>query len=123
MVKTADIIVLYVPCGSEDEAANIAAILISEGLIACGNIMVSRSLYNWHNSLVDEKEHILLCKTTQQAVESAQARIEQLHSYDTPCIISVEPASVNAAYAAWVSDQVDSIAPQARSLTKSEVGG
>ena len=106
MGKPGEVALLYVPCGSEEEARNIASTLVQEGVIACGNIVVSRSLYTWQDRLVDETEHILLCKTTRAAVVSARRRIEQLHSYDIPCIISVEPASVNAAYARWVSEQV-----------------
>jgi periplasmic divalent cation tolerance protein len=121
MGKSGEVALLYVPCGSEEEARNIAATLVQEGLIACGNIVVSRSLYTWQDRLVDETEHILLCKTTQAAALSARSRIEQLHSYDIPCIISVDPASVNAAYARWVSEQVTALNARAVSATTNEV--
>jgi periplasmic divalent cation tolerance protein len=106
MPQPAQISILYVPCASEQEAVRIATTLIRETLIACANIVASRSLYLWQDGLADETEHILLCKTTVEAVEPARARIEQLHSYDLPCIVAVEPASVNAEYARWVLGQV-----------------
>ncbi len=106
MAQEVNVAILYVPCGSEEEAAGIATQLLVEGLIACGNIVQSRSLHLWEGSLADEKEHILLCKTTNQAKEAAQQRIEELHSYDVPCIISVGPASVNGAYSEWVISMV-----------------
>jgi periplasmic divalent cation tolerance protein len=102
-----EIAILYVPCGSEEEARRIAAALIQERFIACANIVISRSLYMWEGMLADEQEHILFCKTAVAAVEAAQARIEQLHSYDVPCIVSWKPQSVNGRYAEWVLSQVD----------------
>lgn len=97
---------VYVPCGSEDEAVAIAARLVSEGLIACGNIVESRSIYMWEGALMDQKEYLLLAKTTKSRSGAARKRVAQLHSYDIPCIIALAPQSVNPAYERWVRGEV-----------------
>jgi periplasmic divalent cation tolerance protein len=97
---------IYVPCGSDDEATRIARTLLDERLIACGNIYESRSLYRWEGALVDEREHVLVCKTLVSKAQEAEKRIVQLHSYDVPCVISIMPAHVNIEYASWVAGEI-----------------
>lgn len=106
MMESGKVSILYVPCGSDEEAVRIATALINEKLVACGNIVASRSLYYWEGKIADEVEQILLCKTTEDKVEAARERISQLHSYEIPCIIEVEAASANSAYARWVQTRV-----------------
>jgi len=112
-----DLILLYVPCGSEDEARRIAGLLLREHLIACGNIYESRSLYYWKGELADEPEQVLLCKTTPARAAAAATRIRQVHSYDSPCILRIEPASANHEYASWVHSEVSKGADLSSSAT------
>ncbi len=98
----------YVPCGSEEEAANIARTLLAEHLIACGNIYPSRSVYVWRGDVAEEQEYLLLCKTSPSRLDPAARRVEQLHSYEIPCIIRFETARANGSYAAWVRENVES---------------
>src|SRR5207245_1722187 len=102
-----EIALIYVPCGSEEDAARIARQLLNERLIACANIYASRSLYNWKGDLADETEHVLICKTANSRAKAAVKRIEQLHTYEIPCIIRLRPEQVNRAYAAWVLGEVE----------------
>jgi periplasmic divalent cation tolerance protein len=100
------IAILYIPCGSEEEARTITETLLNEGLIACGNIYTSRSLYRWQGNLVDELEYVLFAKTTLQRAPQAELRVSELHSYSTPCIVTLRPESVNSSYSEWVGQQV-----------------
>jgi periplasmic divalent cation tolerance protein len=102
---------LYVPCGSEEEAAALARELLSERLIACGNIYPSRSLYIWDGALADDTEYVLFAKTTIFRAATAALRIEELHSYEVPCVVTLAPAAANLAYSRWVAGQV-STAPE-----------
>src|SRR4051812_24673350 len=116
MSDSQQVVILYVPCSSEDEAAHIASILISERLVACGTIYASRSLFRWERKIADETDFVLWAKTTQTRAADATRRIEALHSYETPCILTLGPESVNSAYASWVRAEVlvaDDTAPEA----------
>src|SRR4028119_58303 len=97
------LVMLCVPCSSETEATGIGSRLLSERLIACANIYASRSLYVWNGEMADEQEMVLLCKTLSSRAEEAASLIEQLHSYDVPCILRIVPAQANDEYYRWVS--------------------
>jgi periplasmic divalent cation tolerance protein len=101
-----DIRIIYVPCGSEVEAHSLAATLVERRLVACANIYTSRSIYRWDGELADETEHVVFAKTTAARAPEAAATAEQLHSYDTPCVLVIEAAGANARYGAWVRGEV-----------------
>ncbi len=103
-----DLILLYVPCGSEEEATGIARALLEERLIACANVYPSRSLYRWQGKVADEIEHVLICKTSKSRANAAEKRILDMHSYELPCVLQIQPAGVNHAYARWVVGEVSS---------------
>jgi periplasmic divalent cation tolerance protein len=104
---------IYVPCGSEDEAARLAKLLLAERLIACANIYESRSLFRWDGELADEREFVMVCKTTPQRAADAEQRIIELHSYEVPCVLRIEPAHANEPYAEWVAGEVaDWVSPR-----------
>ena len=116
MTSEAKLALLYVPCGSEEEAVAIAKALLGEGLIACANICESRSLYMWEGELADEREFVLFMKTTVRRIDRARQLINDLHSYEVPCILAIEPTSANDAYVHWVFGQLSSPADTAPSL-------
>lgn len=100
-------ILVYVPCGSYDEAKKIAFNLLEEKLIACANITESKSIYWWDGKVCDEDEHIILAKTTETVFEKVRDKILELHSYELPCIIGIKVADVNPGFANWVRCQTD----------------
>ena len=108
MEKSSAIRILYVPCGSEEEAHRLAIRLLERRLIACANIYASRSVYRWKGELAVETEHVLVAKTTSAVADEALSAAEELHSYEVPCVLLIEPAGANAAYEAWVAGEVSS---------------
>ena len=100
------LVMLYVPCGGESEAAQIASRLLVERLIACANIHVSRSLYRWKGDVADEQEHVLICKTLASRSEAAVALIKKLHSYEVPCLLTVIPAHANDEFYLWAHSEM-----------------
>jgi periplasmic divalent cation tolerance protein len=122
----ADIVLLYVPCGSEAEATKLASSLLEQRLIACANIYQSRSLYHWEGKLAEEEEFVLICKTLPSRASAAESAIRAQHSYKVPCIVQIQPARVNHEYATWVAGEialgglaVDRGAASLRSVAKS----
>lgn len=93
-------------CSSEDEAARIASTLTSEKAAACCNIVPGiRSLYFWQGKPEDEKEILLLIKTTPSSFARVREIIIELHSYDVPEIIAIPIVAGSADYLQWVSEQ------------------
>jgi periplasmic divalent cation tolerance protein len=106
MASDPDIRIIYVPCGSEDAAIKLAAALIERRLAACANIYASRSIYRWKGEIADEVEHVVFAKTTSALAPEAAAAAEDLHDYEIPCVLVLEPKSANQKYAEWVASEV-----------------
>jgi len=122
MAQNGKITIIYIPCGSEDEAAMIASTLLSERLIACANIHASRSLYMWEGRLADEIEYILLAKTTEARAPAAEQRAGELHSYEIPCILAIQADSAGEGYARWVTGEVRGPERQVELMPSNSVG-
>jgi periplasmic divalent cation tolerance protein len=108
------LVIIYVPCGSDAEAAEIARQLLQRQLIACANIVSSRSLYRWEGQLSDGSEYLLLAKTTSRRAQAAARAAEELHSYDIPCVITLAKADANPSFEKWVQEQVSTSAIEPR---------
>ena len=97
-------ILCYITCKDRKEAKHIAGILMGEKLIACANIFPIDSLYFWKGKLCDDAETVLLAKTQDKHWVKLKGRVEQLHSYEVPCIIKLQ-ADANEAFASWIEDE------------------
>ena len=76
---------LYITCGSLDEAREIGRTLVGERLAACANILDGmRSLYWWDGELREDSEVVLIAKTRDALVEAVTERVRALHSYTVP---------------------------------------
>ena len=106
MSKTAPIVVL-ITASSEDEAAKIANSIVEKGLAACVNIVPSvRSIYKWEGKLCDEKETMMVVKTTSGRLDALTDAVTALHSYSTPEIIAVPVSAGSEKYLKWVFESV-----------------
>lgn len=86
-----------------ESAAEIARTLVNEQLAACGTILpAARSIYRWRDAIEDASETLLLLKTTDSLAGALEDRLRELHPYDTPEILAIEPARAFAPYAEWV---------------------
>lgn len=100
-----DFVVVFVTCGSEDEALKIGRALVEERLAACANIISPlRSIYRWEGKICDEKESLLVIKTRQPLFEDLSRRVKTLHSYSVPEIIALPITEGSAAYLDWIAE-------------------
>lgn len=102
-----DIAVFYVPCSDFEEARHIGSDLLDEGFIACANIIPSiTSLYVWQGKKEESNEAVLILKTDRSRRDSLREEIARRHSYSCPCILEIEPASLNQGYEDWLLDSL-----------------
>jgi len=88
---------------SPEQAEPLAAALLEEKLIGCANLIpgvVSR--YWWDGEIQRDDETILLMETTPERLEAATARLRELHAYDVPKIIVLDPQAADAEYVTWL---------------------
>ena len=98
---------IYITTGSKDEAKQIGKTLINAGLAACVNIIENmNSIYMWEDKLQEDKEAILIAKTTKERVPDMIEKVKSLHSYACPCIVSLPILDGNPAFLKWVYKEV-----------------
>ncbi|WP_255331942.1 divalent-cation tolerance protein CutA [Methanocalculus taiwanensis] len=100
-----DIVLIFCTAPS-GEAEEIAKRLIEERLAACVNITPVRSVYRWDGEVVCDDEQLLIVKTTAEASRDCIQRIEAIHSYDVPEILSIPVPEGNQPYLDWVQTEV-----------------
>ena len=96
-------VLLYVTTRDREEAVRISSKLVEERLIACGNILDGmESVYWWNGKIERSKEAVLIAKTDRRNVDLVTARILELHSYDTPCVVALPIETGNGDYLSWI---------------------
>lgn len=94
---------IYITCGSHEEASKIARTVVEQRLAACANIIGGmRSVYWWEGEVNEDDEVVLILKTTTERVADLTERVKALHSYDVPCVVEIPLAGGNAAYLDWI---------------------
>jgi len=106
MDKQYEHLLVLTTCSSEEEAVQIATTLTSEKAAACCNVVPGiRSLYFWQGKPEDDKEVLLLIKTTTSSFARVWDIIIRQHSYDLPEIIAIPIVDGSTDYLQWVSEQ------------------
>lgn len=96
---------VYITTKDKEEARSIGRTLVEEKLTACVNIIDSmEAIYRWEGEIRQENECILIAKTPYHNVKELTERVKELHSYDCPCIISLQLTEQegNEAYQQWL---------------------
>lgn len=90
-------------CPDMQTGQALAQTLVSEQLAACVNILPGVvSVYQWQSEIETDNEVLLIIKTTESLVGALAARIETLHPYDVPEVISHAITAGNKNYLDWV---------------------
>ncbi|MFZ0615201.1 MAG: divalent-cation tolerance protein CutA [Chthoniobacterales bacterium] len=104
---TPGIRLLLTTFADEAAAATVVRSLLDEHLIACGSLIPgARSIYRWKGAIEESSEVQVILKTSSEEASRCMVRLAELHPYEVPEIIELEPASVSAPYAAWVRQSV-----------------
>jgi periplasmic divalent cation tolerance protein len=95
---------VYVTAADHDAALALARALLEARLIACANVIdKATSLYWWEGEIREEREAILVAKTTERLVPAVVEKVVALHDYDCPCVVALPIEQGNPAFLAWVS--------------------
>lgn len=95
---------IYAPFPDREAARATASALLDEGLIGCANIFGEvESLYQWDGERGEGSEVGVLFKTEASILDTAVARVERLHPYDTPAVLGWTCDAAGAATVDWLS--------------------
>ncbi|MGD0832647.1 MAG: divalent-cation tolerance protein CutA [Terracidiphilus sp.] len=86
-----------------DEAARLGRSLVEERLAACATLIPAvQSIYRWQGQIESSSETLLLLKTTADQLPALQARLHQLHSYQTPEFLVLPVDAASQPYLDWL---------------------
>jgi periplasmic divalent cation tolerance protein len=107
-MRASEFIVVLVTAASPEEGERIAEALVGERLAACVNVVGPiRSIYRWQGAVERAAEHLLLIKARRTSFAALAARVQSLHSYDTPEIVALPLHAASASYLAWLAESQD----------------
>lgn len=102
-----DNIVILVTGASLRECRKIARHLVQARLAACVNLTQPiQSIYRWQGKLANEKEFLMLIKSTRELFDEIKSEVSKIHSYTTPEIICLPIVDGSADYLQWVGNSV-----------------
>jgi periplasmic divalent cation tolerance protein len=88
-----------------EEAARLGRTLVEERLAACATVVpVVQSIYRWQGQIETASECLLLLKTGSKQLEALEARLHELHSYQTPEFLALGVEACSRPYLAWLQD-------------------
>lgn len=94
-------ILIYITHASESEAKKISTHLVSNRFVACANIFPINSVYFWDGKLNSDNEYVSILKTRKENWKKVKKEIENIHTYEIPCIIKI-PIKANTKYIEWI---------------------
>ncbi len=96
---------IYVTVANFREAKQMSYKLVEEKLCACVNMHAVTSIYSWKGAVEEDEEYALNIKTTTRLVKKVTEKILELHSYETPCIVSYKIDYGSQQYLDWIAEE------------------
>ena len=86
-----------------DTARQIGTKWVETQLVACVNLLPgAESIYRWEDRTERSPEVLALVKTTHARLEELAASLQELHPYEVPEFVVLEPGGGSSGYLAWV---------------------
>lgn len=97
---------IYVTTRDRDEALRIGKALVEQRLAACINVIDDvTSVYRWQGAIQEDREAVLVAKTSDDRVMPLVEHIKSLHSYDCPCVTAAPIVGGNPAFLDWIREE------------------
>jgi len=94
-------------CGNDDDAAALARSLVERGLAACVNAVGNvASTYRWQGRVQQDRETLLIIKTTTARYAALEAAIRAASKYELPEVIALPVTAGSEPYLAWIRESV-----------------
>lgn len=101
-------ILVYVTCKNLEEAQKISTMLLEKRLVACTNFFPIKSMYWWNKEINQDDEVAMLLKTRKESFKTVEEEIKKIHSYERPCIISLDVKEASKEFLEWIKKEVKS---------------
>jgi periplasmic divalent cation tolerance protein len=95
--------IVLTTAANAEEAALLGRTLVDERLVACATLIPSvQSIYRWKGEVESATETLLLLKTGPDQLAALEARLHELHSYQTPEFLVLPVESGSRPYLDWL---------------------
>ncbi|OFW24776.1 MAG: hypothetical protein A3H27_11465 [Acidobacteria bacterium RIFCSPLOWO2_02_FULL_59_13] len=102
-----DKIVVLVTGKNVRECKRIARHLVEKKLVACANVVPQvHSLYWWKGKIADEKECLMILKSSRELFAALRLEVEKLHSNTVPEVIALPIIDGAPNYLNWITESV-----------------
>jgi periplasmic divalent cation tolerance protein len=90
-----------------EDARKIAAALLEERLAACVQIVDPiTSMYRWQGKLEEEREILVLIKSTRDLVGRIAELLDRIHPYEVPELIAMPIVDGSNSYLMWLGENL-----------------
>ena len=96
------VVLITAPAGGE-AAEKLARALVEERLAACVNRVPGLvSTYWWEGKVEEDREELLVAKTTEDRLEALLKRVPELHPYSVPEVLALPVEQGYPPYLDWL---------------------
>ena len=96
--------IVLTTAANAEEAGRLARALVEERLVACASLIPGvESVYRWKGAVETAAETMLLIKTGEEQLAALEARLHELHSYETPEFLVLKVESGSRGYLEWLA--------------------
>lgn len=89
-----------------EAARGLVRALVEARACACGTVLSGAlSIYRWQGRIEESQECQLLLKCDEASLPRLRELLDELHPYELPELVVVEPREVEERYAAWIAAQ------------------
>lgn len=96
--------IVLTTAGGREEAERLGRTVVEEGLAACVSLIPGvESIYRWKGEVESAAETMLVIKTGVNQVSALEARLHELHSYETPEFLILQVDAGSHPYLEWLA--------------------
>ncbi len=91
-----------------DRGEEIARFIVENKLGACVNVATEvRSLYWWKGNIEEDREALLIVKTSAERFGELLRRVKEVHPYTVPEIVALPIVAGNPDYLRWIEESLE----------------
>lgn len=103
----ASLALVYTTVAKRTDAVKLSEALLDARLIACANIVgPTQALYRWKGQKKRETEYLVFMKTLLSHALPMKKKIEKVHPYECPCILTIPVQDANPEFVRWCEGEV-----------------
>lgn len=103
IARSDELVLVYITAPDPKTARRIARTVVEGRLAACANITGAiESIYWWKGSIDSAREVAIILKTRRVLLARLVSRVQELHPYETPCIVAYSLCGGHADFLRWL---------------------